>query len=163
LEYSPHIFDLGARGTFRYTNTYYSLKQTTTNLFDWTVTGNFVLRMPKNFTFSTDVNYVIRKGYDNSKFDKNDVILNASLDKGFMKNQLVLSLKAFDILQQRKNIRQIVSETRTEYTTTNTLQSYFLVTLTYKISKFAGMSAAEVEQGQQRRGGGGRGGERPQM
>jgi len=165
LTYSHDIFELGARGTFRYTNTYNYLSDITSDLFDWTITGNFLLRLPKNFTFSTDVNYNIRRGYGD--FDRNDVILNASLDKGFLKNQLTLSLKVFDILQQRQNIRQIIGDTYMQYTTTNTLQSYFLVTLTYKISKFAGMSAtaaAEAEQGsQQRRGGGGGGarGERP--
>ena len=156
LTYSHDIFELGARGIFRYTYTYNNLSvspHNLSNIFDWTLTGNFLMRLPKNFTFSTDVNYNIRKGYTN--FDRNDVILNASLDKGFMKNQLVLSLKVFDILQQRKNIRQILSETSQQYTRTNTLQSYFLVTLTYKISKFAGMSVAEADQSsqQQRRGG----------
>ena len=161
LTYSHDIFELGARGTFRYTNTYNYLSKIKTEIFDWTATGNFLLRLPKNFTFSTDVNYNIRRGYGN--FDRNDVILNASLDKGFLKNQLVLSVKVFDILQQRQNIRQIIEDNYTQYTTTNTLQSYFLVTLTYKISKFAGMSATEAAQSsqQQRRGGGERGGERP--
>ena len=160
LTYSHDIFELGARGTFRYTNTYNYLSDINSDLFDWTTTGNFLLRLPKNFTFSTDVNYNIRRGYKN--FDRNDVILNASLDKGFLKNQLVLSVKVFDILQQRQNIRQVIGDNYMQYTTTNTLQSYFLVTLTYKISKFAGMTTAEAEQGsqQQRRGGGARG-ERP--
>jgi len=162
LSYSHDMFDLGARGNFRYTNTYNNLTKKKDDLFDWTVTGNFLLRMPKSFTFSTDVNYNIRRGYGKN-FDRNDVVLNASLDKGFLKNQLVLSLKVFDILNQKQFINQRINDTYMQYTSSNGLGRYFLVTLTYKISKFAGMSKAEAEQGSQpqRRGGGGGGGERP--
>jgi hypothetical protein len=153
LSYSHDIFEIGAKGIFRYTNTYNYLSTETADIFDWTVTGNFVLHLPKNFTFSSDINYSIRKGYSN--FDRNELIWNVSLDKGFVKNKLILSLKAFDILHQKQNIRQSVGDNYMQYTTTNTLQSYFLVTLTWKISKFSGISATEAEQSSvpQRRGG----------
>ncbi|MDR1543718.1 MAG: outer membrane beta-barrel protein [Prevotellaceae bacterium] len=155
LSYSHDIFELGAKGTFRYTNTYNDISNETANIFDYTATGNFILRLPKNFTFSTDINYTVRQGYAN--FDRNELIWNASLDKGFLKNQLILSLKAFDILHQKQNIRQVVGDNYMQYTTTNTLQSYFLVVLAWKISKFSGMSQSEIDNSSQQRKGRGRG------
>ena len=85
---------------------------------------------------STDLNFTTLNGYVG--FDKNQLIWNASIDKTLFNSKGVLSLKVNDILRQQLNIRQSIGDNYIQYTSYNTLTSYFLLSFTYKINKFAG-------------------------
>ena len=54
-----------------------------------------------------------------------------------------MSIKAFDLLHQQKNIRQTIGDNYIQYNSYNTLTSYFLVSFTYKLNKFSGMKNPE--------------------
>lgn len=79
--------------------------------------------------------------YTGSGFDDNPFIINAYIEKKMLKsNQGTIRVAAFDVLDEQINIARtnvealnLVSDTRT-----NRLGQYFMVTLTYKLSKFAG-------------------------
>ena len=143
LTFTHDVVEIGARGSFMYSNTQNNLRGgSPTETMDWTGSGNVVVRLPYNFTVSSDLNYTTRQGY--SSFDQNELIWNASLDKTLFKNKATLSLRATDILQQRLNIRQTIGDNYVQYNSYNTLQSYFLASFTYKISKFAGMKESDV-------------------
>ncbi|MDR0829185.1 MAG: outer membrane beta-barrel protein [Prevotellaceae bacterium] len=163
LSYNNDWLEVGAKGNYRYTNTWNNFTKENAVTHDMTATGNVLVRLPLDFTISTDVNFTTRSGYKN--FSKNEIIWNASIDKAFLKKSLNLSLKCFDILHQKQNIVQTIGDNYIQYSESNTLQSYFLATLTWKISKFSGMTASEATPTPTGRGGrgGGEGGGRPQM
>ena len=134
LTFTHDVIELGVRGRIGYTNSLNNLKNIETETWDWMGRGNVVIRFPYNFTLSSDIAYSDRAGYSN--LDQSEVMLNASLDKAMFKNKAVLSLRATDILHQRLNIRQVIGDNYIQYSSYNTLPSYYLLTFTYKLSSF---------------------------
>ena len=51
----------------------------------------------------------------------------------------------FDILRQQQNINQNVGDNFVEFSKSNALPSYFLVSFTYKINKFKGGNSQDRE------------------
>ncbi|MGC3977726.1 MAG: hypothetical protein QM751_05520 [Paludibacteraceae bacterium] len=58
--------------------------------------------------------------------------------------------KVNDILRQQLNIRQTVGDNYIQYTKYNALQTYFLVSFSYKINKFKGAANPAQEMNQER-------------
>lgn len=86
----------------------------TINSFDFGVdlTGN--LELPKNFSLSTNVRSVSRRGYNYGDMNDDEIIWNASLSKTFGKH-ITLKLDANDLLAQRKSVyRYVNAQGRTE-------------------------------------------------
>lgn len=165
LTYTQDVFEIGTRGGVRYTNTLNNLNPVLAITTDWSAAGNVVLHLPYKFNVSTDLNYTTRKGYTN--FDQNQLLWNATLDKTVFSSKGVVSLKLVDILRQQLNIRQTIGDNYIQYSSYNTLTSYFLLSFTYKINKFSGSKNNPAESnpferfgpGDRPRGdGGGRGG-----
>ena len=76
------------------------------------------------------------QGY--SATDQNQLIWNGYIDKTLFNNKGAISLKVNDILHQQLNYRQTIGDNYIQYSKFNTLTTYFLVSFTYKISKFNG-------------------------
>lgn len=141
LTFTHEVIEIGTRGSINYRNTINNLSAKSTETWNYTVRGNLILHLPYSINISTDANYIARKGYNN--FDKNELIWNASIDKSLFKNKGVLSLTFSDILRQRKNIRQTVGDNYIQFSRTNTLTSYFLLSFSYKINRFNGTDIKE--------------------
>lgn len=132
------VIDIGARGQFTYSRTQNTMRaESTSNVFDWTITGDMELHLPKAWNISVDCGYTARYGYNLS--DVNEVLMNATIDKTW--GGATLSLQAFDILHQKKNIVQMVGENYVQYQKSNALPTYFLLTFTYKFNKMGDMKA----------------------
>ena len=139
LRLTHEIVDIGVVGSATYSRTVNNLSQSsTTNVIDWTVTGDVQFHLPQSWNLSADCGYTARYGYTGLG-DVNEILLNASIDKtwGFA----TLSLKAFDILHQKKNILQTVGENYVQYVQANTLPTYFLLTFTYKFNRMGDLKA----------------------
>jgi hypothetical protein len=136
LTFTNDVIELGGRTSFRYSNSYNNLSNVTQNTYDWSFGGNFVAHLPYSFNVSSDVNYSSMQGY--AGFDKEQIIWNGTLDKTFLRNKAVIALKVFDILHQKLNINQTISDNYISYSKFNTLTSYFIVSLSYKIDEFKG-------------------------
>jgi len=134
LTFTHDVIELGAKGLFKYSNTVNNLNPTPSTTYDWTASGNLVLRLPYSINISSDINYTTRKGYSN--FDLDETIWNASVDKTLFKGKGVLALKWNDILQQKLNIRQIIGDNYISYNKYNTLTSYFILSFSYKLNQF---------------------------
>ena len=169
LTFTHDVIELGVRGRIGYTNSLNNLKNIETETWDWMGKGNVVIRFPYSFTLSSDIAYSDRAGY--STLDQSEIMWNASIDKAMFRNKAVLSLKATDLLHQRLNIRQVIGDNYIQYSSYNTLPSYFLLTFTYKISSFGGKDpevsndrrqgpGSEMHRGGGYGGGGGGGGGR---
>ncbi len=146
LTFTHDVVEIGIRGSVRYSNSRNNLSQNPpSTTYDWSGTGNFVLRLPYNFSISSDFSYVTRSGYSN--FTQDELIWNASMDKTLFKGKGVLSLKWNDILRQQLNIRQTIGDNFIQYNSYNTLQSYLMVSFSYKLNKFAGNVITQPERG----------------
>lgn len=132
------IVDVGLRGNVTYSRTQNTLRQnSTSNVIDWSITGDVMFHLPKSWNISADCGYTARYGYNLS--DVNEVILNASIDKSFGNG--TLELKVFDLLNSKKNIVQMIGENYVQYQKCNTLPTYFILTFTYRFNKMGDMKA----------------------
>ena len=136
LTFTQDLIEIGVKGCFKYSNTKNNLNPTEAVTKDWTGSGNIVLHLPYNINFGTDLNYSTLQGY--SATDQNQLIWNGYIDKTLFNNKGAISLKVNDILHQQLNYRQTIGDNYIQYSKFNTLTTYFLVSFTYKISKFNG-------------------------
>ena len=82
---------------------------------------------------------------------------NASIGYQFLRGKnATISLKAYDILGQRSNVRRNVTANYIEDSRYNTLTRYAMVTVSYRFSTLAKNSEPEMSDGFGHRFGGGR-------
>lgn len=98
-----------------------------------------VMNLPWGMTFGTDCGAYSRRGYADASMNTNQVLWNLSLSQRFLpKNNLILSLRASDILNQRDNINRSLSETARTDSRSEMVRRYVMLSLTYKFGKFGG-------------------------
>jgi hypothetical protein len=107
-------------------NKYFS--HTASIRFNWTFWGGLTLRTDaRNQLYTrTDVGY-----------NQSYTLWNITLAEKFLKdNAGELSVQAFDVLNQNKNINQTVTDSYIEVQQTNNLHQYFLFAFTYRLNNF---------------------------
>ncbi len=159
LTFTQDVFEIGIKGSFKYSSTKNNLNPALAITKDWTGSGNIVLHLPYNINFGSDLNYSTLQGY--STTDQNQLIWNGYIDKTLFNNKGAISLKVNDILHQQLNYRQTIGDNYIQYSKFNTLTTYFLVSFTYKISKFTGAKNPAERRLDFERFGPGDGGDRP--
>lgn len=138
LRLTHDIVDVGVRGQVNYSRTKNTLTSgSVTNVIKWSVTGDVVFHLPKSWNISADCGYTARYGYQLDDVD--EISLNASIDKTW--GNATLMFKVYDILNDEKNIVQVVGENYVQYKKTNTLPTYFMLTFTYKLNKMGDLKA----------------------
>ena len=139
LRFTHKIVDIGVKNTNIYSLTHNSLnKKNISHIGDWIITGDVTFHLPKSWNIATDVSYTSRHGYQGLT-DVNELIWNFSLDKTWANS--TLTLKVYDLLNDKKNIVQTVNETSVSYQKFNTLPTYFMLTYTYKLNRMGGLQA----------------------
>jgi len=115
-----------------------SLQNTSSNA--WTFSSNMNLNITKTLVLKYDVDYTINNGLA-STVSKNQVIMNASLEKQlFKKKNGIIRIEAFDLFKQNSNINRSVSANSIIDSRTNRLTRYFIATFTYRLQRFAGQN-----------------------
>ena len=139
LRFTHKIVDIGVKNTNIYSLTHNSLnKKNISHIGDWIISGDVTFHLPKSWNIATDVSYTSRHGYQGLT-DVNELIWNFSLDKTWANS--TLTLKVYDLLNDKKNIVQTVNETSVSYQKFNTLPTYFMLTYTYKLNRMGGLQA----------------------
>ncbi|WP_460687533.1 outer membrane beta-barrel protein [Niabella aquatica] len=93
------------------------------------------LQLPKNLVWSTNITY--NKSTSNGTDPLHFTIWNASLTYRFLKgNQGEAKFSALDLLRQNKGIINTSTGNTQTFTTSNVLQQYFMLTLSYYLRKF---------------------------
>ena len=93
-------------------------------------------RTPIGVILNSDITYTATSGYSQG-YDKNEWMWNASISYEFLRSKaLTLSLKAYDLLQQRSNISRSVTANYIDDISYNDLTRYFMVTVSYKFNTF---------------------------
>ncbi|NLE32021.1 MAG: outer membrane beta-barrel protein [Bacteroidales bacterium] len=157
LTLTTDILEVGARGSVAYSASENSLNNyDRRETWDWTGGGNVNLHLPYNLNIANDLSYTARSGY--SEFTKNELIWNASIDKTVFNSMGVVTLRLYDILRQRQNLNESINDNSRQLSRYNTLTSYFMISFTYRLMKFANSNAGMGGMMRGTRGGGGRGG-----
>ncbi len=125
------------------------LNDVTTSNFTQRLQLGATVYLPLNFFVENDMQY----NYNSQTapgFKKGVVLYNAALGFDFLKEKRAqVKLYAYDLLRQNSNIRRNVTELGTFDTQTDLVEQYFMVTLSYNISKFG-----KVKQSRRFNGGG---------
>ena len=116
---------------------------------------------PWGLNIQTDVNYSATSGYA-AGYDTKTVMWNASISQQFLRSKaLTLSVRAYDLLNQRNNIRRNVTANYIDDIDYMSLSRYFMVSVSYRFNTF-GKGKGPQEAGDfMRRGDGFRGGRPP--
>ena len=152
---------------------YYILQNTTNtvqksanrNVHNYGGTFNGTYYTPVGIALNTDVSYSATKGYS-AGYDTRQWMWNASISYQFLRDkQATVMLKAYDLLQQKKNVQRSVTANYIDDTMYNSLTRYFMVSFSYRFNTFGkGNEPKSRNEGNHRYGpGGGFGGGRPPM
>ena len=136
------------KGTYSYGNV--ANTKTWSNQLD----GSVNVTLPAGFTVVTDANYNWYNGYTTDP--GSEVILNAQISKLLFNNSVTLTLKAYDLLSQAKNLSVTNTSNYYQETVNNTLGRYVILSLTWRFGNFGNAKNARGPMG--RRGGPGAGG-----
>lgn len=152
LTYRNDFIEVMGGGRVGFNKSWYT--QGTSNL-TWRnqLDGSINLTLPKGFNVVTDVRYNWYRGY--SVDQDSETILNAQISKTILKNAVTLSLKAYDLLNQGKNLSITDSANYHQETLNNTLGRYVMFSVTFRFGDFGNLKNAK---GGMRGFGGGRGG-----
>ncbi|WP_300602518.1 outer membrane beta-barrel protein [Niabella sp.] len=112
--------------------------------------ARFTILVPKNFTLSSNVNYLNNISAQNQANEA--TIWNAYATLRFMKmKQAEVKLSVFDILRQNRNISNFANDNNTTGTTiTNGIQQFYMVTLSYFPRQFGGRTKKSGRSGGRR-------------
>ena len=130
VTYTNEWLEVGIKSLIRYNTAKYSLQSNmNVNAFDISNGGNVEIRFPKDITFLCDYDYNFKTGYTDG-FDRPQHILGIQLNVSvFKKKQGTISLKGFDLLNQRRIVSRIVRSNYIEDLTYNTQPRYFMFQL----------------------------------
>lgn len=144
-----------------------NLLQSQNNLNTWQFSygGNLNVYAPWGTSLSTDLHNQSRRGYSDSSMNTNELIWNAQISQSFLKGKpLVVSLQFYDILRQQSNYSRTINAMQRSDTEYNSITSYAMLHVTYRLNIFGGKEARDqmFNQGPGGfRGHGGFGGGRP--
>lgn len=97
---------------------------------------NFSVYLPFKIELKNDFNYEYNsrtKSFDN---DLNRILVNTAVNRKFLKNQnLKLSLSVNDLFNQNQGLSRFISNNLIVQNTYNTIQRYYMVSLTYDYNK----------------------------
>ena len=108
---------------------------------------------PFGLSVSSDVEYSSTSGYSQG-YDSKQWMWNANISYSFLRGRaMTVSLKAYDLLQQKSNINRTVTANYSEDIRYNSLTRYFMVSVAYKFNTFG--AGQQPEDRNKRRGPGG--------
>lgn len=137
IAWRPDYLEFELRPNYNFQNVTNSL-QSNNNRSVHTYGGSFyaTYNTPIGIVLSSDLNYSATSGYSDG-YDTRTWMWNASIAYQFLRNrQATVSLRAYDILGQRSNVRRTTTEAYTGDSRYNSLTRYVMVSFSYKFNTF---------------------------
>lgn len=97
--------------------------------------ANTSIKLPWSMRLSTDLTMFSRFGYESASINHNDLVWNARLSKGFMKNRIMLMVDAWDILGNLSNVDAGNNSNGSWEYYTNVIPRYIMARLVFKFVK----------------------------
>lgn len=134
VSYANDWFDCTIRGNYRISKSSNTLnrKSNITNA-SWGSNGSFNYQILENVRLNAELRFSDRKGY--STYDQSEWIIDAGVE-AFLLKKITLTLCATDLLRKRLNFSHYINENSISYSKFNTLPSFFMLAVTYKINRF---------------------------
>lgn len=116
---------------------------------------NVNITTPWGTNLSTDIHQNSRRGYNDQSLNTNELVWNAQISHSFLKKRnLILSLQFYDMLNNQSNFTRSVDAIRRSDTEYNSINSYAMLHVIYRLNLFGGKQARqEMNRNQPRHGG----------
>jgi len=128
---------LELRPSYSFQNTSNSVQSggnRTVHTYGGTFSGTYYT--PFGLVLNTDLSYSATSGYT-SGYDTRQWMWNASVSYQFLRNkQATVTIKAYDLLQQKSNVMRSVTANYIDDTIYNSLTRYFMVSFSYRFNTF---------------------------
>ncbi len=158
LTYRSDIVELIAGGRTNMSKSWYTMT-TANQQATWNNNVSFEMNwtLPFGMNLIGDLNYNWYNGY--STYQEPEYILNAEITQLLFKKKCTLAIRAYDILNQAKNLSVTDASNYHQEVRNNTLGRYIIVSFTWRFGTFGGRRGQGGPGGQRGPGGmGGRGG-----
>ena len=101
--------------------------------------GQFLVRLPLDFEVSMNLHERSRRGYNDASMNTNELLWNGQISKPFLKNKsLIVALNFYDLLRQQSNYERWVNATGRSDTRYNSINSYAMLHVRYRLNMFGG-------------------------
>lgn len=155
LAFRPDNLELELRPRYSIQHTTNSLKSAPNmTVHNYGGTFSAYYYTPIGVILNSDLTYTATKGYSQG-YDTKEWMWNASISYQLLRDKsLTLSMKAYDLLQQRRNISRSVTANYIDDISYNDLTRYFMFTVSWKFNTF-GKGNEPAGRDDMRRGPGG--------
>ncbi len=136
-------------------NWYYDNTKNTPAAWTNSVNARLVVNVPNICDIKSDCNYIFYLGYMGADREPS-FVWNAEISRQMFKKKGTLAFKAYDMLDQTKNVRRTITDNYMRDSWSNSLGRYVVVSFTYRFGKF--MDRTQMGGGRGRGGRGGMGG-----
>ena len=156
LTYRNDFVELIAGGRTNISKSWYTMNAANTNM-TWNNNVSFEMNwtLPFGMNIISDLNYNWYNGYTTQQ--KPEFVINAEITQLVFNKKATIALRAYDLLNQAKNLSVTDASNYHQEVRNNTLGRYIVVSFTYRFGTFGGNRRGGP------RGGGPMGGGRPPM
>lgn len=143
--YRNEWLEVNLNGTLNYTHATNKL-QPNSNMDTWQFSygPSLTLNTPWGMSLSTDLSNSCRRGYSDNSMNTNELVWNAQLSQGFLKGKpLTVMLQFYDLLHQQSNFSRSLSATARTDTEYNSVNSYAMLHIVYRLNLFGGKNARQ--------------------
>ena len=124
--------------------------QASRNLTTWNFSygGNTQIKFSWGTTLNTDLHMFSKRGYSDQSLNTNELIWNAQLSHSFLRGKkLTVMLQWYDILNQQSNFTRTVTANGWTDREVNSITSYAMVHVSYRLNFFGGRGGNEGARG----------------
>lgn len=105
----------------------------TMNVVDFGYGASVNIPLPWDVRLTTTARMYSRRGYADSRFNTDDLVWTARLNKSILKGTLHFGVEAFDILGQISSTAYVINAQMQTETWRNVLGRYFMLHVTYSL------------------------------
>ena len=153
--------EIALDGSINYTHTDNKLqKQSNLDTRQFSYGGSLNIYTPWGGSITTDIHNQCRRGYSDNSMNTNELVWNAQLSQSFLKGKpLTVSIQFYDILKNMSNYSRSFSDIQRSDVEYNTINSYIMLHIIYRINIFGNRESRQGQFGPGRGGFPGPGGQ----
>lgn len=148
FSYRNDWLEVEPNGSFTYTHARNKL-QSASDLDTWQFSYgmNITLRAPWGTELTTNLSNNSRRGYNDASMNNDEFVWNAQISQSFLRGRpLSVSLQFYDILQNQSNFSRTVNAYSRNDTWYNSINSYAMLKVTYRLNVFGGKEARKGQR-----------------
>ena len=148
------IVELAIDGSINYTHTRNEMqKQSNLDTKMFTYGGSVNIYAPWGSSITTDLHCQSRRGYNDNAMNTDELVWNAQISHSFLRGKpLTISLQFYDILKQMSTYTRSVSAMQRSDVEYNTINSYIMLHVIYRLNIFGNKDARQGQFGPGRGG-----------